>query len=402
VPGVEGGGACDGEGRALTCQKTAGGLAVLVKAGSLSVSAIALRDREGGETSPFAYSGKGLETPFYTIAFDKAGALSRLYDKAARREIVVPGRALNQFYTAEDMPLFWDAWDIDRYYRDHVAPVTELISRELAADGPLFLAVRTQWRVGRASTLTQDMAVYAHTRRIDFITRLDWQEEHTLLKTGFALDVNTAQIRGEIQYGHVLRNTHENTSWDRARFESCAHKWVDLSEGNYGVALLNDCKYGYDTLDGQVSLTLMKSPRCPDEEADIGEHAFTYALLPHEGPFTPEVVVREACALNAPLHVAKLHPGDGTALALDCCKVDNPNVVVEAVKKAEGDDALIVRLYEAGNTRGDVTVSFGRAIRKAYTCNLMEEEAESLRIRNDDVTFAIKPFEIVTIMVYWR
>ncbi len=399
---VEGSGACDNEGHALRCQTTEDGLAVLVSAGSLSTTPIAVRERSSDGESPFHYSGKGLETPFYTISFDKSGFISSLFDKEAHREVVQDGQVLNQFYTAEDMPLFWDAWDIDRYYRDHVKLEDNLISRELHADGPLFLSIRSTWKIGRASTLTQDMTVYHHTRRIDFVSHLDWQETRTLLKTAFPVDVHTAQIRSEIQFGHVLRNTHENTSWDRAKFESCAHKWVDLSEGNYGVALLNDCKYGYDTLEDKLSLTLMKSPRCPDEQADIGEHRFTYALFPHDGAFSVDTVVREAHALNSPLHGLALAGGEGSQRAIDCCKVSNPNVVIEAVKKAEADDALIVRLYEAGNTRGNVTVSFGRALKKAYTCNLMEEEAESVKIRNDDVTVSVAPFEIKTLMVYFK
>ncbi|MCF6284928.1 MAG: hypothetical protein L3K26_07045, partial [Candidatus Hydrogenedentes bacterium] len=306
LPGDGAAGACDGEGHALVCQETEEGLAVLVNTGSLSVSPIALRERSGTAESPFSYSVKAPETPFYSIAFDRAGFIAQLYDKDAGRDVVAEGKTLNQFYTAEDRPLFWDAWDIDRFYRDHVMPVETMTSRELIADGPLFLTIRSTWSVGRASTLTQDMVVYAHTRRIDFITRLDWQEERTLLKVGFGVDVHSAQIRSEIQFGHVLRNTHENTSWDQAQFESCAHKWVDVSEGDYGVALLNDCKYGYDTLDEQLSLTLMRSPRAPDEKSDIGEHTFTYALLPHDAPFSVETVVREAYALNVPFQSIRL------------------------------------------------------------------------------------------------
>ncbi|MDP2323997.1 MAG: glycoside hydrolase family 38 C-terminal domain-containing protein, partial [Gammaproteobacteria bacterium] len=389
--------------RALPCQRTESGLAVLLRAGSLSVQPIALREKAREAASPFSYTGKALETPFYTIGFDRAGRIKQIYDRQARRETVRPEGRLNGFYTAEDRPLFWDAWDIDPYYRAHVRPVEALESRELAADGPLFLAIRSTWKVGRASRLTQDMIVYAHTRRIDFQTRVDWREERTLLKTGFALDIHTAQIRAEIQFGHVFRNTHQNTSWDRAKFEACAHKWVDVSEGDYGVALLNDCKYGYDTLDGMVSLTLLRSPRCPDERADIGMHEFTYALLPHAGAFSVETVVREAYALNAPLTVAAGPAGEsGQAHALDFCRVNNPHVIVTAVKKAEDDQATVVRLYEAGNTRGEVVMSFGRPVKKVYACNLMEETGESLKLRGDDVEFGIAPFEIKTLKVYFR
>lgn len=151
-----------------------------------------------------------------------------------------------------------------------------------------------------------------------------------------------------------------------------------------------------------VSLTLLRSPRCPDEKADIGRHQFTYALLPHAHAFSVETVVREAYALNVPLTVTPHTADTGQAHGLDCCRVSNPQVIVEAVKKAEEDHAIIVRLYEAGNTRGDVVVSFGRPVKKVYECNLMEETGEGLKVRGDDVEFTIAPFEIKTLKVYFR
>jgi alpha-mannosidase len=394
--------ACDGEGHYLPCQETEDGLAVLVRAAGLSIAPVALREKARDDASPFTYSGKALETPHYTIAFDKAGRIKQLFNKSARREVVVPGGKLNEFYIAEDMPLFWDAWDIDRFYRDHVKFIDALESRELVADGPLFLTIRSTWAVGRRSRITQDMTVYAHTRRIDFKTQVDWQEERTLLKTGFALDIHSAQIRAEIQFGHVMRNAHENTTWDRAKFEACAHKWVDMSEGNYGVALLNDCKYGYDTLDGKVSLTLLRSPRCPDEIADIGDHEFTYALFPHDGPFSVETVVREAWALNVPLIAAGAAIPSGAESIIDFCRVSDPHLIVDTVKKAEEDDAIIVRFYEAGNTRGIALVSFSRPVKRSFHCNLMEENGDSLTVHGDEVELSFTPFEIKTIKVYFR
>ncbi len=397
--------AVDAEGNPLPCQPVDGGLAARVRAGSLSVAPIALRKKDSAAAaSPFLYGGKTLDTPHYAVAFDKAGKITSLMDKAAGREVVREGRRLNDFYTAEDLPILWDAWDIDRDYRDRIRFEDALLSREVAASGPLFFTLRSKYRLGKASSLSQEMTFYADSRRIDFKTSVDWHERNTLLKVGFAVNVLAEHCRNEIQFGHVVRPMHANTSWDQARFETCAHKWVDVSEGNYGVAVLNDGKYGHDTLDGMISLTLLRSSSCPDERAEAGSHAFTYALLPHPGDFTTEAVVREAYALNVPLRAMKLEAGNaaGSDTAATLCRVDAPNVIVETVKKAEADDALIVRVYEAGKMRGPVSITFTRPLRKAYACNLLEERDEYVSTEDNRITFAIHPFEIRTFKVYFR
>jgi alpha-mannosidase len=394
--------AVDAQGRALPAQAVDGGLYVRCRAESLGAAPIALRKKESAAASAFVYATRTLETPFYRVTFDKAGKITGLFDKDANREVVRPGKRLNDFYTAEDVPVFWDAWDIDRDYRDRLRIEDNLIAREVAADGPLCFVLRSKHGLGRRSTLTQDLIFYAHSRRIDFKTRADWQEKHTLLKVGFGMDVLAEAYRNEIQFGHALRPTHTNTSWDQARFEVCAHKWVDVSEGNYGVALLNDCKYGHDSLDDMISLTLLRSPLAPDELADQGKHEFTYALLPHLGGFDAETVVRAAYALNVPLTLMKLKAAAGKDLSTALCWVDNPNVIVEAVKKAENDDAVIVRVYEAGKTRGAAALIFARPLRKALECDLMEERDQTAQIRENSIVFAVRPFEIKTFKVYFR
>jgi alpha-mannosidase len=272
--------AIDASGRELPCQPLRDGLAVRVSLPSMGATTIALRSAERNAASPFVYDGETLETPHYRLTFDGAGRISSLFDRAAERELVREGLQLNAFYTADDMPTGNDAWDIDRDYRRTVRQEVGMESREIEADGPLLFSLRSRYRIGRRSTLTQLMVFYADSRRIDFETEVDWRERHTLLKVGFGLDIHADSWRNEIQFGHITRSTHTNTSWDQARFEVCAHKWVDLSEGDYGVALLNDCKYGHDALDRMVSLTLLKSATGPDENADQGPHAFTYALFP--------------------------------------------------------------------------------------------------------------------------
>jgi len=236
---------------------------------------------------------------------------------------------------------------------------------------------------------------------------VDWHEKHTLLKVGFGIDVCADTWRNEIQFGHATRNLHSNTSWDQAQFEVCAHKWVDVSEAGYGVALLNDCKYGHDSLDDMISLTLLKSPQAPDPEADQGAHAFTYTLLPHPGDFAVDTVVHEAYALNVPPSIVKTKARSTETMPESreenlFCEVTPANVIVEAVKKAETEDAAIIRLYEAGKQRSNVTVRFANPIKRAAICNLMEEKDQALTAHDATVTFEMRPFEIKTLKVFFR
>ncbi|MBN1515339.1 alpha-mannosidase [Candidatus Sumerlaeota bacterium] len=392
-------GAADAQGNALPCQRTReGALCVKAAAPGMGITTIHLTNSPAeSATAPFKGDASKLETPFYKIRFDRSGRIASLVDKRAKRELVKSGGHLNALYSAEDQPINWDAWDIDLYYRDKITQEDRLQSSELIECGPLFATIKQEYAIGRRSMLTQHITVYADSPRIDFETKVDWRERHVLLKTGFALDVLTDQARCEIQYGHVSRNTHSNLKTDQAQFEICAHKWVDLSEEAYGVALLNDCKYGHDTLDGILSLTLLKSALAPDETADQGEQTFTYALLPHIGEFSVDPVVREAYALNQPLTVQKALSGkqDGAA-SVSFCSVDNPNVVLETIKKAEKSDAVIVRIYEAGRTRAQGTLTFTRPVKSAAICNLLERQDAPVKVKGGAIGFDLRPFEIRT------
>ncbi len=399
--------AWDAAGNRLATQPlTRGGkrcVAVRARCAGLAFETLRLgRDKTQSAASPFKLSGQRLDTPFYRVRFDKAGKITQLHDKEAGRELVQKGRRLNDFYTAEDLPVVTDAWDIDLYYRDKMVSEDRCVAREVVADGPLLCTIRSRYDIGRRSTLVQDMTFYAHSRRIDFATEVQWEETHTLLKAGFPVDVQADQWRNEIQFGHLTRPLHSNTPFDAAKFEICAHRWVDVSEGAYGVALLNDCKYGHDGLDKMISLTLLKSAWAPDEAADNGRHVFTYALLPHLGAFSAETVVREAAALNAPLVTAPIQ-GNGTARGIRLCTVSNPDVVLDTVKKAEDDDAVILRLYEAGHTRARTTLAFDRPVADAWECNALEHTKKKLAPGKDgSLNLEFRPFEIKTIKVAFK
>lgn len=394
----------DAAGEILPSQKVqrgqTAGLAVLVPAKPMSTAPIFLESGASDGESPFDYDGRKLDTPFYRVRFDDTGKITSLMDKTAHREIVQRGRRLNDFYTAEDVPIHNDAWDIDLFYRDKLAKEDRCLSREVVADGPLMISIRSRYHLGKQSILVQDMTFYARSRRIDFRTEVLWEETHTMLKVGFPVDILADSYRNEIQFGHVTRPTHTNTSYDQAKFEVCAHKWVDISEGNYGVALLNDCKYGHDSLDKMISLTLLKSSWAPDERADRGRHEFVYALLPHEGDFSAETVVHEAYNLNVPLVVAPLPRGSVEGIpAAGFCSVSNPNVILDTVKKAEEDNAVVLRLYEAGKTRGQATLEFERPLAEVNECNMLEKHERSVRFKEKTVTVAFRPFEVKTLKV---
>jgi alpha-mannosidase len=232
---------------------------------------------------------------------------------------------------------------------------------------------------------------------------VDWHEQQTLLKTSFPVNVRTTRATYDIQFGCIERPTHWNTSWDYARFESVAHKWVDLSEGNYGVSLLNDCKYGHDVKGNTIRLTLIKSAVHPDETADQGLHTFTYALLPHSGDWRLGGVTRQAYELNYPVYAKRTHGSKEGKLPDDFSfiELDAENVIVECVKKAEQGDAYILRVYESMQCRCSAGLTFGQPILRAAECNLMEEEEIPVEYEHNRLVFTIAPFEVKTFKVWF-
>ena len=224
-----------------------------------------------------------------------------------------------------------------------------------------------------------------------------------MLKVAFPVEVLAPQATYEIQWGNVQRPTHRNTSWDWARFETCAQKWVDLSEGNYGVSLLNDCKYGHDIHKNVMRITLLRSTTTPDPIADFGEHDFKYSVYPHAGPWNEETQ-REAYLLNDPIIVykSKVESRKSDKLISTLCSlvsVSQPNVIIETVKRAEDGDGIILRLYESQRKRGPVQIKFGFAVESAWETNLLEEDGSELPMENDSIQLNLKPYQIMTLRI---
>jgi alpha-mannosidase len=339
-----------------------------------------------------------LDNGLLRAVIDSAGLLSSLRNLRADREVLAAGARGNLFQLHPDTPNAWDAWDIDVFYREQQFDLVEGACCEIEESTPL-RAVAVVSRKFRNSTILQRIVLRAGSSRIDFVTEVDWRERHSLLKVAFPIAVRSARATYEIQYGHVERPTHYNTSWDMARFEVCAHKWAALSETGYGVALLNDCKYGYDIHGQTMRLSLLRSPTSPDREADQGRHHFTYSLYPHQGDVCSAKVIEEAYQLNVPLRVAALDQGGGGGLAPKASwfSVNRPGIIIEAVKCAEDGDGIIVRLYESHGSRGSCVLSTSLSFTRLSATNLIENGDEPLAFSEGRAELCFSPFEIVTL-----
>ena len=339
------------------------------------------------------------ENKFFKLIFDEKGEIKSFYDKENHREVLKQGQMGNSLLAFEDKPMNFDNWDIDIFCTEKMWKVDDVQKIEVIEQGPVRATLKIE-RKFSDSTIIQKVYVYNDIARIDFNNYVDWKEHQVLLKAAFPIDINTDKATYEIQYGNVERPTHHNTSWDTARFEVCGQKWADLSEGDFGVSLLNDSKYGHDIKEGVMRLTLIKSGIEPNPVTDQEEHFFTYSLYPHAGDWKEANTVQMAYNLNVPLYT-KIEEGHKGQLprALSIAKVDKDNVIIEVIKKAEESDALIIRMYECHNKRSNVTLELFKDIEKAMECNLMERDLEAANFEGNKVSFQMKPYEIKTLKI---
>ena len=351
---------------------------------------------EFNDTADVKINGLVAENKFYKMTIDKAGRIVELYDKSACRQVLKNGELGNEFQAFEDIPRVYENWELTDYYKqkkwvlDEEADITPVIDGSRAG----FKVVKKYLD----STIEQNIWLYSNTNRIDFDTELDWHEHHQVLKVAFPVDVHTNTAIYETQFGHVERPTHSNTSWDAAKFEVCAHKWVTVAENGYGVGLLNDCKYGFNTEGSTMKLTVLKCSQYPNEEADQGEHKLTYSIMAYEGDFRDAGLINEAYALNQPLISKNVSASNGTiADNFSLISCDKPNVVIETVKKAEADDGMIARMYDAFNRRTNATITVADGFGHAYLCDLMENELQELSFDGKKVVVPVSNFEIVTV-----
>ncbi len=333
-----------------------------------------------------------LEDGQLRVVLSPSGEVLSVVEKTLGQEVLAaPG---NAFELHDDWPVEEDAWEVEPYHLETGQPCEPAASCVVAQRGPLMAEVAFERAIGKRSSLRQTVSLAAHSHRLEFRTVVDWQEEHALLKVLFPTVVHSPVARFEIPFGVVERPTHHSTPEDLARFEVSGHRFVDLSEARFGVAVLTDSKYGYSVYGGTIRISLLRAPREPDPEADVGMQAFSYAFVPHAGGWPSALVVAEAVAFNAPLLWL-----NGGAEPRSFARVEG-GLVLDTVKRAEDGDGLVLRLYEPCGARGTARLELGLSAEKATRCNLLEDRGgDPLPLRDGALDVAYRPFEIVTLRV---
>ncbi|MFI1226535.1 MULTISPECIES: alpha-mannosidase [unclassified Streptomyces] len=340
--------------------------------------------------------GLVLDNGLVRITVDGRGLITSAYDLTAGREALAPGAVGNLLQLHQDFPNQWDAWDVDAFYRNTVQDLTR--ADEVTAHDDAIEVVRTVNR----SRIRQRLTLREGARRLDIDTTIDWREREKILKAAFPFDLRAGNSTSEIPFGHVQRPTHSNTSWDAARFEICAHRFLHLAEPGWGVALVNDSTYGHDVThdvrpDGGTTttarLSLLRAPLFPDPESDQGEHRLRYGLV--IGADIGDAV-REGYRFNLAERTVA-----GTAVVAPLAEVDHSGVVIEAVKLADdGSGDVIVRLYESLGGRATTVLRAGFPCAAATITDLLERPAADgpdLPVTADGMTLALRPFQIMTV-----
>ncbi len=340
---------------------------------------------------------KFIENDKVKVIFNDCYRIVSIFDKENERELIESGKEANVFEIFEDFPRAYDAWEITEYYKQKKWTVDD-VSEVSVVEGELSGGIRIV-RKYRDSLFTQSVILTTGSARVDFETEVDWHEDHVLFKSMFPLDVHTEVVTGEIQFGNIQRPTHMNTSWDEAKFEICCHKWADLSESDYGVSLLNDCKYGYSVEENRLSITLLKAPSYPNPTADKGLHHFTYSIFPHKGADLM-ATVKEGFRLNNPVSASQIGKGTGNLPEVfGFASVSAKSAVIDTIKMAEDGNGYIVRLYEAQNMRENATVNFGFDVTEVYECDMLENNLAKLDADGRSVKVTMGNFEIKTLRV---
>lgn len=345
-----------------------------------------------------------LDNGIIRVRLDPTGCLTSLVLVASGREAIAEGMVGNQFVLFDDVPLYWDAWDVMDYHLETRKPVLgQAGTLAVGTEGGMRGSAWFLLQISPNSRLSQEVVLDVGCPYVRFHTEVHWHEAHKFLKVEFPTRVRSLQATYEVQFGHLQRPTHHNTSWDWARFEVWAHRWMDLSEHGFGLALLNDCKYGASVRGNVLSLSLLRAPKAPDATADMGRHEFTYALMPHKGSFQEAGVIRAAYNLNFPL-LALPAPGPAPAASWSAFSVSSPAVVLETVKQAEASlqgRTLVLRLYEAHGSHVDCWLYTSLPIQEAVLCNFLEQRDPDghLPLKDSRLKLTFSPFQVRSLLL---
>lgn len=347
------------------------------------------------------------------------GCITSLYDLAHDREVVEKGGKANKFVIFDDIPLFWEAWDVEVYHLDTRREL-EYGQTRIHESKPHRITLVTDIRISDKSSMKSFISLSAALEKqqsqVECSAEVDWHENSKFLKVEFPVDIVSTEASYETAYSITKRPTHYNTSWDMAKFEVCCHKFADLSEHNYGVSILNDSKYGFATAGKLMRLSLLRAPKAPDEHADMGRHAIRWAILPHEGSLS-STTVRAAYAFNNPLKllsapkpfieamdvsgappVELINRDASSSLILDAIKRghDDEDVSLQEGLRVNKGQSIILRVYESlgGHSRGTIKTRYN--VKYVSKANILEDELEEVELRDGEFDIKLRPFEVAT------
>ncbi|MDD2431836.1 MAG: glycoside hydrolase family 38 C-terminal domain-containing protein [Firmicutes bacterium] len=310
--------------------------------------------------SSFTVSEAEFDNGLVSVSFGEFGNVTEIKDLEIDEVVIKNSKHHLQFF--DDRPLVWDAWEIDADYAEVSFEPEKLISFKLKENGPICTSFEASWKVNQ-STITQEIALYQKSKRVDFKTKVDWQEKHVLLKTIFDTKIRSRYATFDVAFGKYQRPTFQNTTWERAQYEVSAHKWADLSDGSHGVSLLNDCKYGYNVGDQTLGLSLLRAPTYPDKDADNGSHEFTYSVLLHED-VSCQKTIKEAYDLNLESLVKEIPTSKANGIRPlpkkhSFIELKSQGVFLDTIKLAEKSNDYIFRFFESLGRREVLKVNSG-------------------------------------------
>lgn len=346
----------------------------------------------------------------------ESGAITSLIDLRVDREVVAKGQKANQLVIFDDKPLYWQAWDVEVFHLESRRELSSSAS-EIVAKGPYQVSVSTKTKISEQSYMTTVISLDATEddnvpSYVTVESEVEWHENMKFLKVEFPVDVHNTEASYESQYGIVRRPTHYNTSWDMAKFEVCCHKFADLSEADYGVSILNDCKYGFATSGNTMRLSLLRAPKAPDAHADMGSHRMKWAIMPHTGPLGPQTV-HAGHNFNNPMAVVS-HPSHGLEPAKDLFNsialVGGKSLVLDVVKRGEDDEdvsrgelkersgrSIILRIYESLGGKSRAVIRTSLPVKKVYKTNVLEDDEDEYEISGSgEVNIELRAFEVAT------
>ncbi|MDZ7672050.1 MAG: glycoside hydrolase family 38 C-terminal domain-containing protein [Halanaerobiales bacterium] len=343
-----------------------------------------------------------LENKYLKISFDENGRIYSIYDKEQNIEYVENNEFVNRLKLYDDKSTYFDSWDLS-ISEDNKKYIDQLEYIKIKEKGPFFHSIILK-RKFYNSSITQEIRLFDNKRKVDFKTKVDWNQRQQLLKTSFPLNIKNSEALFDLSMGYIKRDNYKNDSWSKAKTEVPAHKWVNLNNDKLSISLLNDCKYGHNISKNVINLTLLKGGIYPDPKADLGEHEFTYSLLLSPKPIDIVSIEKNAMQLNnKPLYYfpkeTKLK-NDSNQISLESIiNINNENITIDSFKLAEDNKGYILRFHEFAGKKTNVKLSFNENINKIIETDLMENNIKILTKSNE---LKLNPFEIKTLKIFLR